>query len=80
MLLETGLGGRLDATNVIDEPLATILTPISLDHCSYLGDTIEAIAFEKAGIIKRGRPAIVSRQAESALDVVEAQARSSVRR
>ena len=75
VLLETGLGGRLDATNVIDEPLATILTPISLDHCSYLGDTIEAIAFEKAGIIKRGRPAIVSRQAESALDVVEAQAR-----
>ena len=64
VLLETGLGGRLDATNVIDEPLATILTPISLDHCSYLGDTIEAIAFEKAGIIKRGRPVIVSRQPE----------------
>ncbi|MFZ0569828.1 MAG: folylpolyglutamate synthase/dihydrofolate synthase family protein [Rhodomicrobium sp.] len=75
VLLETGLGGRLDATNVIDEPLATILTPISLDHCSYLGNTIEAIAFEKAGILKRGRPAIVSRQAESALGVVDARAR-----
>ncbi len=75
VLLETGLGGRLDATNVIAEPLATILTPISLDHCSYLGDTIEAIAYEKAGIIKRGRPAIVSRQAQSALGVVDARAR-----
>ena len=75
VLLETGLGGRLDATNVIEEPLATVLTPVSLDHCSYLGDTIEAIAFEKAGIIKRGRPAIVSRQDESALGVIEARAR-----
>jgi dihydrofolate synthase/folylpolyglutamate synthase len=75
LLLETGLGGRLDATNVIEEPLVTVLTPISVDHCSYLGDTIEAIAFEKAGIIKRGRPAIVSRQAESVLAVIEARAR-----
>ncbi len=74
VLLETGLGGRLDATNVIGEPLATILTPISLDHCSYLGDTIEAIAFEKAGILKRGRPAIVSRQAEGALGVIDERA------
>ena len=74
VLLETGLGGRLDATNVIDEPLATILTPISLDHCSYLGNTIEAIASEKAGILKRGRPAIVSRQNDSALGVIEARA------
>ncbi len=75
LLLETGLGGRLDATNVIEEPLVTVLTPISVDHCSYLGDTIEAIAFEKAGIIKRGRPAIVSRQDEIVLDVIEARAR-----
>ncbi len=74
VLLETGLGGRLDATNVIDEPLATILTPISLDHCSFLGNTIEAIAGEKAGILKRGRPAIVSRQADEALGVIEARA------
>ena len=74
VLLETGLGGRLDATNVIGQPLATILTPISLDHCTYLGDTIEAIAGEKAGILKRGRPAIVSKQAASALGVIDARA------
>lgn len=74
VLIETGLGGRLDATNVIDEPLATVLTPISLDHCGFLGDTIEAIAGEKAGILKRGRPVIVSKQAESALNVIEARA------
>ncbi len=75
VLLETGLGGRLDATNVIDAPLATVLTPISLDHCSFLGDTIEAIAGEKAGILKRGRPAIVSRQSDAALNVIETRAR-----
>ena len=74
VLLETGLGGRLDATNVIAEPLATVLTPISLDHCSFLGDTIEAIAGEKAGILKRGRPAIVARQCDKALGVIEARA------
>ncbi|MBJ7535259.1 bifunctional folylpolyglutamate synthase/dihydrofolate synthase [Rhodomicrobium vannielii ATCC 17100] len=70
VLLETGLGGRLDATNVIDEPLATVLTAISIDHCSYLGDSIEAIAGEKAGILKRGRPAIVSRQSDEAMHVI----------
>ena len=59
---------------MVDEPLATILTPISLDHCSFLGDTIEAIAGEKAGILKRGRPAIVSRQCERALGAIEARA------
>ncbi len=75
VIVETGLGGRLDATNVIEEPLATILTPISLDHCAYLGDTIEAIASEKAGILKRGRPVIVSKQSESAFGVIEARAR-----
>jgi dihydrofolate synthase / folylpolyglutamate synthase len=75
VLLETGLGGRLDATNVIEKPLATVLTPISIDHCSYLGGTIEAIAFEKAGILKRRRPAIISRQEEAALAVIEERAR-----
>jgi dihydrofolate synthase / folylpolyglutamate synthase len=74
VLLETGLGGRLDATNVVDAPLATILTPISLDHCSFLGDAIEAIAAEKAGILKRGRPAIVARQTDAAQGVIEARA------
>lgn len=75
VLLETGLGGRLDATNVVDQPLATVLTPISLDHCSFLGDTTEAIAGEKAGILKRGRPVIVSRQTDGALGVIENRAR-----
>lgn len=52
-LLETGLGGRLDATNVVQAPALTAITPVSLDHQSYLGDTLGAIAFEKAGILKR---------------------------
>ncbi len=80
LLLETGLGGRLDATNVVESPLATVLTPISLDHCAFLGGTIEAIAAEKAGILKRGRPVIVSRQSEPALRVIEARARALARR
>ncbi|HID66989.1 MAG TPA: bifunctional folylpolyglutamate synthase/dihydrofolate synthase, partial [Roseibacterium sp.] len=61
-LLETGLGGRLDATNVIDTPALSIITPIDLDHQQFLGDTLEAIAGEKAGIIKRGVPVIVGPQ------------------
>lgn len=56
VLLETGLGGRLDATNVIDEPLLTVITPISIDHVDFLGGTIEKIAAEKAGILKPGVP------------------------
>ncbi len=58
LVLETGLGGRLDATNAIAHPIATVITSISLDHTEYLGDTIEAIAGEKAGIIKEGVPVI----------------------
>lgn len=58
---ETGLGGRLDCTNVV-EPLVSIITTLGMDHMSVLGDTIEKIAWEKAGIMKRGRPVIVSRQ------------------
>ena len=57
-LLETGLGGRLDATNVIDSPLLTIITSISMDHMQFLGNTIEEIAFEKAGIIKKNTPCV----------------------
>src|SRR5471030_2785590 len=60
LLMEVGLGGRLDATNVIEHPLATIITPISIDHIDFLGDTLEKIANEKAGILKRGTPAIVA--------------------
>jgi dihydrofolate synthase / folylpolyglutamate synthase len=75
LLLETGLGGRLDATNVVDKPLATAITPISIDHVSFLGDTIAAIAGEKAGILKPGVPCIVARQEPEALAVIEARAR-----
>ena len=70
-LLEVGLGGRLDATNVISDPVATVITPVDLDHQSYLGDTIAAIAGEKAGIIKRGVPCIVGPQHDEALEVIE---------
>jgi hypothetical protein len=55
-LLEVGLGGRLDATNVVDQPRLTIITPVSIDHQQYLGETLPEIAGEKAGIIKRGVP------------------------
>jgi dihydrofolate synthase/folylpolyglutamate synthase len=74
LLLEVGLGGRLDATNVIDTPLATVITPIALDHAEYLGNSIEKIAAEKAGIIKREVPVIVGPQPREALAVIERQA------
>ena len=74
VLLEVGLGGRLDATNVIEHPLATIVTPISIDHVDFLGDSLEKIAAEKAGILKRGAPAIVAAQDRDALAVIERQA------
>jgi dihydrofolate synthase / folylpolyglutamate synthase len=70
VLLEVGLGGRLDATNVIDRPALTILTPISHDHADKLGNTIEAIAGEKAGILKRGVPCIVSQQEDAVHEVI----------
>jgi dihydrofolate synthase/folylpolyglutamate synthase len=73
-LLEVGLGGRLDATNVVEKSRLTILTPVSLDHQSFLGDTVAAIAGEKAGIIKRGVPVIVGPQSEEGLAVIEAKA------
>jgi dihydrofolate synthase / folylpolyglutamate synthase len=74
LLMEVGLGGRLDATNVIDHPLATVITPISIDHTEFLGDTLEKIAAEKAGILKRGTPAIVAAQHRDALGIIERQA------
>jgi dihydrofolate synthase/folylpolyglutamate synthase len=74
LLLETGLGGRLDATNVVEKPLATSITPISIDHVSFLGNTLAAIAAEKAGILKPGVPCIVGRQEAEALQVIEARA------
>ncbi|MGC1347559.1 MAG: folylpolyglutamate synthase/dihydrofolate synthase family protein [Methyloceanibacter sp.] len=74
LLLETGLGGRLDATNVVEKPIATSITPISIDHVSFLGHTLTAIAGEKAGIIKPGVPCIIGRQGAEALTVIEARA------
>ncbi len=74
LLLETGLGGRLDATNVVARPALTLITPISMDHEAYLGTTLAAIAGEKAGIIKPGVPVIVGPQAAAALAVLDAKA------
>ena len=73
-LLEVGLGGRLDATNVVAKPALTIITPVSLDHQQYLGDTLPEIAGEKAGIIKRGVPLIIGPQTPEGLEVIEARA------
>jgi len=70
-LLEVGLGGRLDATNVIDAPRLTVITPVDMDHQQFLGETLPEIAAEKAGIIKRGVPCIVGRQQDDALEVIE---------
>ncbi len=74
LLIETGLGGRLDATNVIARPRLTAIAPIALDHQDYLGERLEQIAFEKAGILKAGVPCVVGPQAPAALAVIEARA------
>ncbi|CUH53976.1 bifunctional folylpolyglutamate synthase/dihydrofolate synthase [Shimia marina] len=73
-LLEVGLGGRLDATNVIEDPKITVITPISIDHEQFLGNTLTKIAGEKAGIIKRGVPVVVGPQPDEAMEVIEATA------
>ncbi|WP_298676460.1 folylpolyglutamate synthase/dihydrofolate synthase family protein [uncultured Lentibacter sp.] len=73
-LLEVGLGGRLDATNVVAKPALTVITPVSLDHQQFLGDTVAKIAGEKAGIIKRGVPLVMSGQSEEGGAVIEARA------
>ncbi|MCE8007388.1 folylpolyglutamate synthase/dihydrofolate synthase family protein [Aestuariivita sp.] len=75
-LLEVGLGGRLDATNVIGRPRLTAITPVSMDHETFLGNTLPKIAGEKAGILKRGVPCIVGRQAADGLEVIEARAQA----
>ena len=74
LLMEVGLGGRLDATNVVDHPLATVITRIAIDHTDFLGSTLDKIAAEKAGILKRATPAIVAAQARDALTAIERQA------
>jgi dihydrofolate synthase/folylpolyglutamate synthase len=71
-LLEVGLGGRLDATNVIERPRLGVITPVSLDHQQNLGDTLAEIAGEKAGILKPGVPCVVGPQPAEALDAIEA--------
>ena len=73
-LLEVGLGGRLDATNVIASPALTIITPVSLDHQQYLGDTVALIAGEKSGIIKPGVPVIIGPQTDDGMAVIEGRA------
>src|SRR5205807_835840 len=71
LLLEVGMGGRLDATNVIDHPLASVITPVSFDHAEHLGDTLGKIATEKAGILKPAVPAIVAAQPREALAAMQ---------
>lgn len=70
IVLETGLGGRFDATNVITNPLVTVITKIDYDHMDILGNTLKEIAFEKAGIIKNSRPLVLSEQDDEALEVI----------
>jgi dihydrofolate synthase / folylpolyglutamate synthase len=74
VLLETGLGGRFDATNVVAAPAVAAITPVSLDHQHFLGDTVAAIAGEKAGILKPGRPAVLGPQLAEGAAVIEAHA------
>lgn len=71
VLLETGLGGRLDATNVIDKPAACVITPVDLDHQQYLGETLKEIATEKAGILKTGVPAVIGPQHDEVRETIE---------
>ena len=71
VLLEVGLGGRLDATNLVDRPAVTVITPVSIDHADRLGETLKEIAFEKAGILKADVPAIIAPQPSAALSSIE---------
>jgi dihydrofolate synthase/folylpolyglutamate synthase len=75
LLLEVGLGGRFDATNVVAHPLGTIITPVSIDHVEYLGNSIGLIAKEKAGILKHGAPAVIGLQTNEGLAAIEHEAR-----
>ncbi len=74
LLLEVGLGGRLDATNVVERPRLTVITPVSLDHQQYLGETLGEIAAEKAGILKPGAPCVIGPQPPAAWEAIEARA------
>lgn len=74
LLLETGLGGRLDATNVVDHPVLTMITPVSMDHQAFLGDSLTQIAGEKAGILKPGVTAVIGPQPPEALGAIQKRA------
>lgn len=74
VVMETGLGGKLDATNAVDNPVVSVITTISLEHTAILGDTIEKIAAEKAGIIKPGIPVVCSGIVKEAADVIRKRA------
>lgn len=76
VLLETGLGGRLDSTNVVANPAVTVITPVSMDHPQFLGNTVEAIAGEKAAIQKGGTPSVVGPQPDAAMTVIDDYAQS----
>jgi dihydrofolate synthase/folylpolyglutamate synthase len=70
-VIEVGLGGRLDATNVMEPPLAAVVTPVDLDHQTFLGDTLSEVAGEKAGIFRRGSPAVIAQQSPGAMSVLQ---------
>lgn len=76
LLLEVGLGGRLDTTNMIDTAAVSVITPVSYDHMGFLGDTLEKIAFEKAGILRAGVPAVIGLQEPEAMATIRAKAES----
>lgn len=73
-IVEVGLGGRFDATNIFEAPAVTVITPVDYDHLEMLGPELAKIAWEKAGIIRKGRPVVVARQLDEALEVIEAEA------
>ena len=76
-ILEVGMGGRLDSTNVIENPLISVITSISMDHNEYLGNTLKKIAYEKAGIIKKDKPVITTNLKNEILDVIKEKAKST---
>ncbi len=80
LVLEVGLGGRLDATNVIDKPLAAIVSPVALDHQQFLGDRLALVAAEKAGIFRKDAPAVIGPQDPEAMGVIEAHAQAAAAR
>jgi dihydrofolate synthase / folylpolyglutamate synthase len=75
LVMEVGLGGRLDATNILDKPLAAVVTPVDLDHQQFLGAALSLIAAEKAGIFRQGAPAVIGRQAPEVMSVLQHHAR-----